>query len=382
MNTKKVYFKNLDSIRFFAALIVVHAHCIAPCYDYLDVKNVFLKRFISVFSNGQTGVAIFFVLSGFLITYIILSEIEVSGSFSIKNFYIRRVFRIWPLYYAVVMFSFLVYPFIKNLFGFETSPASRPFFFFTFLSNFDVINIEKYHLGHEELMQNVTWSVSVEEQFYAFWPLIFAFLPKRFFVFAMTLVVISSIIFRYYIYPDGFTMTFHTLSVLGDLAIGGLFAYCIIKYQNVRTYFENIKTPVILASFVIFVFSLLYAKELFPERAGLAFSRLYFALLFGFIIASQSMIKTRSRLQLGNIRFANNMGKYTYGIYLLHPIAFLFVVQAFRYFHIAANSFKISLVIGIMSSVVGVLLSMLSYTYLEKPFLRLKERFSVIVKGQ
>ncbi len=102
------------------------------------------------------GVSVFFVLSGFLITYIILTEIETTGSFSLKDFYIRRTLRIWPLYFAVVIFSFLLYPYLKSLIGMSTNLCSRPAFYFTFLSNFDTIHIKNYCPGSDALMQNIS----------------------------------------------------------------------------------------------------------------------------------------------------------------------------------------------------------------------------------
>jgi peptidoglycan/LPS O-acetylase OafA/YrhL len=117
MSNDKIYFKNLDSIRFIAALMVFLQHAVSPSYEYLPIKNTIWEKLLNIISSGGTGVSIFFVLSGFLITYLLISEYELNSKISIKYFYLRRVLRIWPLYFLVVAFSFLLYPFLKSLIG-------------------------------------------------------------------------------------------------------------------------------------------------------------------------------------------------------------------------------------------------------------------------
>ena len=81
-------------------------HIISQEYDHWGINGTFLLKVLHAMSSGGVGVSIFFVLGGFLITYLLISEYEEVGSISIRNFYIRRILRIWPLYYAVVIFSF------------------------------------------------------------------------------------------------------------------------------------------------------------------------------------------------------------------------------------------------------------------------------------
>lgn len=165
-------------------MMVLIGHTTRPLYKYLHIENICCEQLLNAIGNGGQWVSIFFVLSGFLITYLLIDEYELNQKISIKNFYIRRALRIWPLYYLVVVFTFLIYPFLKSLVGMNHTLESSVFYHLTFLSNFDVINVTKYHLGSDAISQNVTWSVSVEEQFYLFWPMIFVFLPKRFWEYA------------------------------------------------------------------------------------------------------------------------------------------------------------------------------------------------------
>ena len=176
----------------------------------------------------------FFVLSGFLITYLLLSEQELTNKISLKSFYIRRVLRIWPLYFLIVFIGFVLYPGIKSLMGMQNLSGANILYYLSFLSNFDFIHMVKNGLNTDAMMQNITWSVSIEEQFYLFWPLLFVVAPKRYWLLNILLIIFGSLFFRIAHAQDKIVLYFHTISVLTDLGIGGLFAYLIKEKTGVR----------------------------------------------------------------------------------------------------------------------------------------------------
>lgn len=100
------YFKNLDTLRALAAIIVVIGH-VEFFKKNNSIPNLIESDFI-IFPNGHLAVVLFFVLSGFLITYLLTIEKE-SGSISFKKFYMRRILRIWPLYYLIIFLSFILF---------------------------------------------------------------------------------------------------------------------------------------------------------------------------------------------------------------------------------------------------------------------------------
>ncbi len=378
MSNDKLYFKNLDSIRFIAALMVFLGHAVSPSYQYLPIKNTIWEKLLNTMSNGGTGVSIFFVLSGFLITYLLISEYELNLKISIKKFYIRRVLRIWPLYFLVVAFSFLIYPFLKSLIGMNNPLGSNFIYHLTFLSNFDVINIEKFCYGSDAMSQNITWSVSIEEQFYLFWPLIFLFLPKRLWIYSILLVIIGSILFRIINNNDGVVLYFHTFSVLLDLGIGGLMALLIKSNKKFRTFFENSST---LTHITLFIFSfclVFWVDTLFSFNYGAAISRVFISLSFALIISAQAITKRESKFNLGNMSFAHKWGKYTYGIYLIHPIALTIIDILFRIMHFPKTNFITLFSIGAISFIFTLFLSKISFRYYESRFLSLKDKFTTI----
>src|ERR1700733_9049748 len=113
-STPKVFFPNLDGLRTIAFLMVFFQHGFLSSFAYLHIHNTFLQHSINMICDGETGVSIFFVLSGFLITYLLLAEADRYGKIHPGYFYIRRILRIWPLYYIVITFVFFGYPWLKS----------------------------------------------------------------------------------------------------------------------------------------------------------------------------------------------------------------------------------------------------------------------------
>ena len=99
----KIYFENLDFLRFIAFFTVFAGHTALGNFLINRIHVDVINKFIWVFSQGGTGVSFFFVLSGFLITYLLLIEKEKTGKINVRNFYVRRILRIWPLYYLVIL---------------------------------------------------------------------------------------------------------------------------------------------------------------------------------------------------------------------------------------------------------------------------------------
>ena len=104
----RVYFPGLHGLRFFAAMLVVFSH-VELIKDYHGYPNLYSTH-LAVYESGRMGVTLFFVLSGFLISYLLLAEKRVAGSISVKKFYTRRILRIWPLYYLLIFLTFIVLP--------------------------------------------------------------------------------------------------------------------------------------------------------------------------------------------------------------------------------------------------------------------------------
>ena len=187
MKTNKVYFENLDGLRFVCFFLVFIYHSFYTQNDYISDAFVykFVKQFL--FANGNLGVNIFFVLSGFLITYLLIQEKKLRGQIDLKKFWFRRILRIWPLFYLCVFFGFVCFPLLKSSFGEAPAEPASLGYYLTFLNNFDFIKVipDATSLG-------VLWSVAVEEQFYLIWPLVLFLLPiKRYWIAFVSVILVS-----------------------------------------------------------------------------------------------------------------------------------------------------------------------------------------------
>ncbi|WP_299248670.1 acyltransferase [uncultured Cytophaga sp.] len=373
-----VYFENLDSIRFIAALMVLFSHALSESYVFIPIEYSVVTTFLNLVSNGGLGVSIFFVLSGFLITYLLIVERETKSKISLGNFYMRRILRIWPLYFAVIIFAFVAYPLAKSFIGIKGEGFANIMYHMVFLSNFDLIHMKQTNIDAIPTSQAINWSVSIEEQFYLFWPLIFAFLPKKMWLFSILSVIAISILFRMQNYENKDILYFHTLSVLLDLGIGGLFAFLVTQKKQAEEFFKNISTRTHCLFFVLFFGLIFYNQELFDFKYGLAIGRVFISFSIALIITAQAMTTSNTFLNLKNFKLGTYWGKYTYSIYLLHPICLTFSDVCSRVFNIPMVNFINTFIWGVLAIVLTFIVSKISYDYYESYFIRLKHKFSIL----
>lgn len=355
--------------------MVVLSHIVSPCYAYLQLPS-FITRVFYTLSYGGTGVSVFFVLSGFLITTILINEKIRTGKISLLKFYMRRALRIWPLYYAVIFFAFGIYPFLKTQLHINQSLSTNVWYHIGFLANFDVLHVRAFFTGNDAMSQNVNWSISVEEQFYLLWPLLFAFFPRKSYAYLIAAVLFVAIGFRI-IHNNSFDILyFHTIAVLPDMAIGGLFATLVLTNNKVLSYFERQGSAQQITVLSVLFLLLYFSVQLSTQGYLPSFYRVVVDLLIAYLICSQAYSSSAIKFNAGNWTFASKWGKYTYGIYLLHPIALLIINTSLRALHL---TFSKPTLLGIEAGAAVVLtfgLSWLSFHYFESYFLGLKRKFS------
>jgi peptidoglycan/LPS O-acetylase OafA/YrhL len=385
LDSNKIFFPNLEGLRFFA-FFVVFVHHATGCLGYYNHSEKFIFLRYHFLMNGDLGVSFFFVLSGFLITYLLLKEKEISGRIAIKNFYLRRVLRIWPLYFLVVGLCLLGFPLFEHhlpqWFPFNVNISQlNPWYYLTFTGNFDYLanGIGKGLIG-------VLWSVSVEEQFYLFWPLIVAFVPTKYLLKTFILIILGSIAFRFFCSNGGSSMIikYHSLSCVSDLATGAVIAYFACK----ESFIEKIsRTPKIVIILVYLTLIAIVPLRFYMWKLGshyvhlAAVAPVVFSSLFAFIILEQNYAK-KSFYKISNFKIISSFGKYTYGMYCYHLISFFVVLFIFNLMGISlvGMSKYTFLFVVVTSFFFTALISELSYTYYESLFLRLKNKFALIRK--
>lgn len=369
MGKKEFYFENLDGLRAFAALAVVLTHAAG----WLPrPEGRFYDGIAAVIScnwdGGRLGVKFFFILSGYLITFLLLREYEEQGRIHLRLFYYRRFFRIWPLYYLSLFIGFVVYPLLRADPGpfHETASATM---YLIFLTNFD--NMVNYRTCG---ILGVQWSVAIEEQFYLFWPLLMILSLRFRRQFAagcfVGLIILSDL---YYLQANDLAKYYHLVSCVRFLAFGGLLGYlCFYRIHSVEAFFKQFNKVATAAVYVVSL-GLLYSVNL----PGLEMPYLKYLVhplqfvFFGFVILEQNY-SSASFFKMKSSRWLTYLGKISYGIYLLHMVAIYMVLGTPML--VAESLFLPNVVVVIL---VTILLSHLSFVYFERPFLKLKARYAV-----
>ncbi|MDB5119530.1 MAG: acyltransferase [Sphingobacteriales bacterium] len=359
------YFRNLDGLRFLCFLSVFASHSLHTSNPDV-VSNIFYRIIVDgIFNNGYLGVNFFFVLSGFLITYLLIIEKQETGKINILNFWMKRMFRIWPLYFICIIYGFIIYPYIKGLLGEGKTGLPDVSFYLLFMSNFDII---KNGLP-DSTQLGVLWSISVEEQFYLVWPLILFMLPIKRYWIVFTVIIICSLIFRA-VYNDDLSHYFHTLSCMSDLAIGGLGAW-LMQQDRFKKVITNLDIRYIILVYISFAVCFMFRKEILSEVFILRiFERLIISIFIVLIILEQNY-SVSSFYKMGNFKRISSLGLTTYGMYMLHIIFFVILVKASKLIKLGDNYFVV-LWIPILSLILTVVFSKISYNVFEKPFLGLR----------
>ena len=321
------------------------------------VHNISLKYPVfhsqQLFSNGWMGVDLFFALSGFLITGILLDTKGSEGYF--KNFYVRRCLRIWPLYYALIFFMFVVVRFLNRGEYQDVLRTASPWWAFPlFLQNF-LLPVSTNAAGPLA----VTWSLAIEEQFYVVWPLVVRFCSAT----QLRRIAIAELcvspVLRYYLSLHHVNLYTNVFCRLDGLMAGAILALMVRSDNFVAA--KSLKRAWIFTrrrGTLAFFTESLHARWIVFSFTALASASFIYVSVFSPQKWLQSVMTNRFLIYSGII---------SYGLYLLHKIPFG-IVQTL---HLDRNPYLPFPIIFITSFA----LAALSWKILEKPFLNLKRFF-------
>ncbi len=368
----KLHFQSLEALRFFAFLKVYLLHL--PLAIPSPTLN-YLKR------GGGIGVQFFFVLSGFLITYLLVADKLARGQVDLRRFFIRRSLRIWPLFYALVLLAFVLPNAWADRWGFHMVgggyvPDWR--FSFTFLENYQMLLTDN---SPRTTPLPVFWSLCIEEHFYLVWMLAVYLLPVRRLPLFLLACLPLACLFRFaepLVLPTNTQInTNDLLTHLDVFAAGGLLGYwvatdyagfsaAITRWPRWLRY--GVVGVVVLA--VVFQADVLPAV---PTSAFIIFRPLLIALLFVALLAmfvpAHSAICIKSRLLA-------YLGSISYGLYVFHIIVIHVVFQYCLVHHIVIDTWGKGAVLFLLTFGGSVALSSLSFRYFERPFLRLRDQLT------
>ncbi len=372
----KFYLPQLDGLRFLAFFLVFLHHYtrIQSPLDFFATAS--LPHWITekLQNFGWIGVDIFLCLSSFLLTSLLIMEHQQTGTLSVKQFFIRRSLRIWPLYYGMLLLVFFILPqshFLPELNTelYTLSAKQHLLPYSLFLGNFS------YAYFVNSLIAPIAslWTISLEEQFYLFWPLLlFILLPrKRKWLFStLAGVLFLSIVVRYYIISNGIpypTVWVFTLGRLDPFVFGALLSYLYLHPKRPPR-------PVLsLCLGLIFLGMLLNSDGVGINNSAWHLLIADLAVAF-FIYAALYSVRLGRLLSLRPLRW---LGKISFGLYVFHVIAVQAMLEHFVV-HWTKSSLLIWCVVFCLTLILTILLASASYYGFEKHFLKLKSRFTVI----
>jgi len=344
----------INGLRAISILIVIACH-LNEKYSlfYKNFSGFSWKQpFAQILTDGQFGVNVFFVISGFLITYLLLIEESTYKTISIKNFFIRRTLRIFPAYFFLLFFYLIL-----QIFGWiQISPAS-------WISSLTYTKYFNYKL---DWYTAHAWSLSVEEQFYLIWPFVFL-LGNRVRKKVILWVIILVPFFRIYLAsPDALINHLSFFGRIDSIGTGCLFA---LYREEILTWIKPKKTILLLISLLLII-SVRYLPNIFHKFPNLPeFPITLWGNTWGtisnFAIAIILMISISQTKGFG-FHFLNNplmeqIGLYSYSIYL------------WQQFFLNNTGLLINKVPYNLVFILAFALA--SYYLIEKPFLSLKSKF-------
>lgn len=367
-------FEGLNPLRFIAALFVLMHHS-----EIVKRKNgIDNFEWLSLFKNGDNAVTFFFVLSGFLITYLLLKEQGRTGSIKIKNFYLKRILRIWPLYFLLVIIGTILLPFAFSLLNLDYEmPYSlgQTWFYFCFFLPFLVT----LFYGHHFL--EPLWSIGVEEIFYLIWAPLFKICKHKIFHFLIAVILIKLFlnITGYFFVEDKIYTYIFSVFQFEAMAIGGLGAYLLYTKGNLITNLSIFKIPVQFVLFSTMVSYLAFQDNIDNRLWNILFktpivSPLVIDLLFLYVIICISVVHN-SIVKLRN-KILSYLGEISYGIYMYHMLIIFGTIHFLKRYLIQMSAFWSHLMYYSIVISFTILVSFLSKHFFENYFLRLKERLA------
>jgi peptidoglycan/LPS O-acetylase OafA/YrhL len=348
------YFKSLDGVRFLSIIAVIWHHS-------------FPEGLPEIFSRGFLGVDMFFVLSGYLIVTLLLREKQAHQSISLKNFYIRRALRIFPIYFGVLFALAAIYGILKS--GSQSTEeyfSLLPFYLF-FLVNWSV---------HHVPILDIYWSLATEEQFYLFWPFFEKVFQAKVIYTILGLFLVFNQLINFGVLDDFIVKLYGTeealaLNILDStftpITLGVILAH-LLHHKNTFVYIDKFLGNH-WASLVIFLFLLLTIYVSRGDISGV--ERLSIQLLMFVWLASLVVREGHVFEPFMTLYPVKRIGQISYGMYVYHLFALHIAKIVLE--RIGLTDFGVDLFLA--TTIITFIAAEISFRLYEKPILSLSKRF-------
>ena len=364
---QKTYFHHLDATRFIGFLHVFTAHCFFTTNPAV-AQSGFYQFFQYNIRAGFLGLDYFFVLSSFLLTWIILEERKISGHFKAIYFLIRRALRLWPSYFLIILCTYSAVSLAQN--WHIQAPILPPIeVFLLFHANYFFISHGQDYL----YLLVFLWVISVEEQFYFFWAFAMKYLSNYFHLLIATLIIIS-VFFRYSYSQQESNLWFNTLSVVGNFALGAWAAWLVFYNNRFKAFVQQLPKWGISMGYLIYFPIVYFYFSWANNPLGIAFEKLIFSFLFVFIILEQCFAHN-SLFKLGKFKSINYLGRISLGLYCYHGLVITFYRKWVESMQFNQTDIQVFIINPIAILAITLLVAVLSYELFEKHVYKLRMRF-------
>lgn len=392
-NKKPLHFVQLDALRFLAAFMVVFVHAFDGWSGWFGIPKKlasddgkswswFGQHLHNFVANFHFGVDLFFLISGFLITYLLIREKSEKGKVNIPAFFVRRILRIWPLYFFIIGICFFWFsPWMNSTYE-RMGIIPRDIHYksvMLFYNNFHTIATKSWDFPFAHF-----WSICIEEHFYLVWPFLVALIPLKRLPTVLVTIILGSMIFRawafYNISESWFTLNLNTLARIDALALGGLVAW--------GHFHRPFKLRMPLAVRILLLGILLWCMCVddlsdWSNIFMVCWKRFLYLCLAGLLMMN-FVFNPEAKFRWGPNHIFNYLGRCCFGIYLWGNILLqLIIYKIFLAENKPVTDWLINhigfgktywLIVLSFSLIVPII----SYELIEKPFMKLKSRFAIV----
>lgn len=371
-NSPAIHFHGFGTIRFLLAAVVVISHIELLCSRFNLNHHYDIG---TIAESGRVAVSFFFVLSGFLITYLLLKERTETGNIHVGKFYMRRILRIWPMYFLILLLAFFVVPLlvpdVSGIKEVELPAVHMPGNLLLYVAFLPQLALSMWP---PVFLAEPLWSIGVEENFYLIWPWLGKFVKRWFWVVLVVVIIAfplmrmqSTEAFKYIRNEEDYKSAAAVFSFLyytrfECIGVGGLMAWLFIQYKKgtVIRWLTHPVTQLLAVAGIIGWFWWLKAPAynyLFPSAC-------FALLLLAVAVRGKPLLPKKTDV----------LGDYSYAMYLIHE----FVIAGLLW--LLPKSVKMEtggerVLLYLLVFVFTIGFSWLLYRFYERYFLRLKEKW-------
>jgi peptidoglycan/LPS O-acetylase OafA/YrhL len=364
-STERFYHPELDVLRFFAFFLIFLHHSLphyADFYEDLGSSPIVASLVAGLAATGAFGVGLFFLLSSYLITELLIRERAAFGHIDLKAFYLRRILRIWPLYFAFLAFAWAGQWFIPGQhIGWRAGLA------FTLLAG----NWWVVFVGFPSSMIFPLWCVSIEEQFYIFWPGAMRRLTERGLLIAAALMLVIANLTRWYLAAQDTwesRIWCNTFVQLDAIALGIILA--VLLAGHAPRLAPLLRGALFIGGFTCLALAANYFRIKFDPLTPTRILLGYPVAAIGALALFLATFRPSANLRRNPFVY---LGRISYGLYVFHILGLMISDNMIPNHEASLSRYYARNALGFAVTIV---LAAISYRWLESPFLTLKQRFT------